>query len=206
MIVKPSIGFVQTDSDAQFLTDAETIVTAMTNNPTYPSPKPALEAITTAANEFSLAVANAANGGRELTAIKKAKRAALGALLRELASYVAVDCQGEMALLLSSGFPIQKPTRTAAGVLPAPVTPVLSLGARSGELAAVTKPVPNAYVYNWRVALATNPTQDLQTLQITAARTVFTGLTPGQVYVVEVNAVGSTGPGDWSDAAQLMVV
>ena len=206
MIVKPSIGFVQTDSDAQLRTDATTIVTSMTNNPTYPSPTPALGAVTTAANEFSLAIANAANGGREMTAIKNAKRAVLGALLRELCSYVAVACQGDMAMLLASGFPIQKPTRTPAGVLPAPATPVLSLGARTGELAAVTSRMTNAYTYNWRVALATSPTLYVQTPQTTAARTVFAGLTPGQTYGVEVHAVGSAGPGDWSDATQLMVV
>lgn len=206
MIVKPAIGFVQTDNDARLLTNAETIVTSMTNNPTYPNPTPSLATITTGANEFSLAIANAANGGRDLTAIKNAKRAELGALLRELASYVAVACQGDMATLLASGFPIQKPTRTPAGVLPAPVTPVLSLGARTGELAAVVSPVSNAYTYNWRVALAAKPTQYVKTVQTTAARTVFAGLTPGQIYLVDVNAVGSAGPSDFSDTAQLMVV
>ena len=63
-----------------------------------------------------------------------------------------------MADLPASGFPIQKPTRTPAGVLPAPAAPVLSLGARSGELAASTPPLDNAYTYNWRVALASSPT------------------------------------------------
>ena len=43
-------------------------------------------------------------------------------------------------------------------------------------------------------------------MQTTAASNVFTGLTPGQIYAVDVNVVGSAGPSDWSDAAQLMVV
>jgi hypothetical protein len=141
-----------------------------------------------------------------LTAIKNAKRAALTALLRELASYVSVACKGNMAILLSSGFPIQKPKRTSAGVLPAPETPVLATGVRTGELAAVTAPVANAYTYNWRVALASAPTDYVQELQRTAARITFTGLTPGQIYIVDVNAVGAEGPGDWSNSAELMVV
>jgi len=123
----------------------------------------------------------------------------LTALLRELASYVAVACKGNLADLLSSGFPIQKPVRTPAGVLPAPATPVLSLGARTGELAAVTVPVPNAYTYNWQVALATAPEVYVRYAQTTAASIVFQGFTPGQIYLVEVNALGAAGRSDWSD-------
>lgn len=206
MIVKPAIGFVNADSDAQLVTDAETIVTSMTDNPSYLTPSPALAGITTAVNDFSTAIANAANGGKDLTAIKNAKRTALGALLRELASYVSVACKGNLADLLSSGFPHQKANRTPAGVLPAPATPVLSLGARTRELVASTPPVPNGYTYNWRVALASAPTQYVQRIQTTAASDIFDGLTPGQIYLVDVNVVGSAGSSDWSDTAQLMVV
>ena len=206
MVIKPAISFLRTDSDATLVTDAETVVTSMTNNTAYPSPSPALAAITTAANDFATAIANAANGGTELTAIKNAKRTALAALLRHLASYVNVACKGDLATLLSSGFPIQKPTRTAAGILPAPVTPVLRLGGRSGDLVAVAGPVPNAYTYNWRVALSSAPDAYVQEMQTTAARITFSGLTPGELYLVDVNAVGTAGPSDWSDSAELMVV
>ena len=78
----------------------------------------------------------AANGGTDLTVIKNDRRAALGVLLRELASYVHVACKGSMAALLTSGFPIYRPVPTPAGVLPAPAPPVLSLGTRIGELVA----------------------------------------------------------------------
>ena len=206
MVIKPAIGFVTTDSDSLLVTDTQTIVSALTNNPSYPTPTPTLASITTANNDLATAIANAANGGRELTAIKNAKREALCALLRQLASYVHVACGGVLAVLLSSGFPIQKPTRTPVGVLPAPTTPVLSLGARTGELNASTPPITNGYTYNWRVALASAPDAYVVEQQTTAASDVFEGLTPGQIYLVDVNVVGSAGPSDWSDAAQLMVV
>lgn len=206
MVVKPAIGFLTLDSDAQLVKNAETIVNAMTNNPSYPTPSPTLASVTTAINDFSVAIDNAADGGKTLTLLKNQKRAALGAVLRNLASYVHVTCNGDIATLNSSGFPIQKPSRTPVGVLPAPETPVLSLGARTRELNASTTPIPNGYTYNWRVALASAPTQYLQRVQTTAASNVFTGLTPGQIYAVDVNVVGSAGPSDWSDAAQLMVV
>ena len=206
MIVKPSIGFLTLDSDAQLVKNAEIIVNSMTNNPSYPTPSPALASVTTAINDFSVAIDNAADGGKTLTLLKNQKRTALGAVLRNLASYVHVACDGDLAMLTSSGFPTQKPARTPVEVLPAPDTPVLSFGARTGELNASTPPIPNGYTYNWRVTLASAPTQYLQRVQTTAASNVFIRLTPGQIYAVDVNVVGAAGPSDWSDVAQLMVV
>ena len=206
MVVKPSIGFVSADSDPQLITDSTAIVTAMTNNPSYASPSPALASVTTAINDFSVALNNAANGGTTLTAIKNTKRQALTALLRHLASYVHVTCNGDMAALLSSGFPTQKAVRTPVGILPPPVPPVLQLGARSGDLVASVTPIPNCSIYMWRLALDSAPETYVQTVPTTAARITFSGLTPGQNYSVDVNAIGSAGPSDWSDTSVLMVV
>ena len=206
MIVKPAIGFLTISSDALLVTGAQTVVTAMTNNPDYPTPTPTLATVTTALNAFIVAVANAAEGGKEQTAIKIAKRAELVSLLRQLASYVGVTCGGDMAKLLSSGFPTQKPNRTSIGVLPAPDAPVVTPGALSGQLDAITSPVFGAYTYNWRLALASAPNVFVQQMQTTAARNTFSNLTPGQTYRVQVNAVGSAGASDWSDDGESMVL
>ena len=205
MIVKPAIGFLGTDTDAQLITDTENIITSMTNNPAYPSPTPALTVITAAKNGFATAVANTVNGGTTLTLIKNEKRATLVALMRELAIYVHMACKGSLGNLQTSGFPTWKPTRTPVGQLPAPAAPVLSLGVRSGQLVASTPPVPNGYTYNWRVSTGTPPVITVR-VQTTAASNLFENLTPGQSYLVDVNVVGSAGPSDYSDTAQLMVV
>ena len=162
--------------------------------------------MTTALDDFTTSLANAAGGGITLTAIKNDKRTALVVLLRELASYVQVACKGDLTILLSSNFPIQKPVRNPIGVLPAPVNVTLSLGALSGELDAVMPPVFGAAIYNWRVATAAQPGMVLQTAQTTAASNTFAGLTPGVTYNVEANAVGAAGPSDWSDPASQMAV
>ena len=127
-------------------------------------------------------------------------------LLRELATYVHMACNGNLSTLTSSGFPTWKSSRTPAGVLAAPATPLLSTGARTGELVASTSRVVNGYTYNWRVATQEAPATYVQQVQTTAASNVFDGLTPGEVYLVDVNVVGSAGPSDWSDVAALMVV
>jgi len=206
MIVKPSIAFLSTDSDALLISDTNTILTSLTGNPSYPAPSPTLAVITTALNVFIAALADAADGGKTLTAIKNARRDDLAALRRELAYYVQVACKGDLTVLLSSGFPIQKPQRSPIGVLPAPTNVTVSLGELSGELDAAMPPVFGAVIYTWRLTAASAPTVVVQTVQTTAASNTFTGLTPGVIYTTEVNAVGSAGPSDWSNPVSQMVV
>ena len=206
MIIRPSTTFVSSDSDAQLITDTDTIISSMTGNPNYPSPVPTLAALTTAKQDFATALANTAHGGTNFTLIKNAKRAALAALLRELAPYIHMNCKGSLLVLQGSGFPTWKPVPNPAGVLLAPTTPVLNTGPRTGDLVASTSRVVNGYTYNWRVATQQAPATYVQLVQTTAASNVFAGLTPGQAYLVDVNVVGSYGPSDWSDVAVLMVV
>jgi hypothetical protein len=206
MIVKPSISFLTNDNDALLITDTASIITAMTGNPNYPAPTPDLVAVTAAQTEFSAAVADAAGGGVALTSAKNDKRAALVVLLRELASYVQVACKGDLTVLLSSGFPIQKPQRQPLGVLPAPANLTVTLGARTGELNAGVAPVAGAAIYNWRVTTASAPTVEVQSAQTTAASNTFGNLTPGVVYNIQANVVGSAGPSNWSDPIAQMVV
>jgi hypothetical protein len=67
---------------------------------------------------------------------------------------VQEECHGDIAVLLSSGFPIQKPAHYPIGKLPTPGAPVLSLGDYSGELVGDTPPIYGAATYNWQLALA----------------------------------------------------
>jgi len=206
MVIKPSIQFLNYDSDPLLITDSGGVLTGMTGNLHYPSPSPTLPVVQTALDEFITSVSNAANGGVTLTSIKNDKRAVLVALLRQLASYVQANCKGDMTVLLSSGFPIQKPQRSPVGVLPAPGNLTVTLGARSGELNASAAPIAGAAIYNWRVTTATVPSVIVQSAQTTAASNIFDNLTPGVVYNVEANAVGSAGPSDWSDPVPHMAM
>ena len=141
-----------------------------------------------------------------MTLAKSTRRAELVALLRALASYVQVACNGNLEVLVSSGFPIQKPVRTPIGQLPVPSGLTVSLGTYSGQLNAGVPPVFGAAVYNWRMTTAAAPTVVVQSAQTTAASNTFTGLTPGVVYNVDVNAVGAAGPSDWSEPVSQMVL
>jgi len=66
--------------------------------------------------------------------------------------------------------------------------------------------VQGASIYNWRVTASSSPDNPVQTRQTTGARHTFSGLTPGIVYNVEVNAVGAAGPSNWTGPARQMAV
>ena len=162
--------------------------------------------ITAALAAFTIALADAADGGIEKTATKNAKRAEVVSLLRQLSSYVFATTNGDMTKLLSSGFPAQKTDRSPIGPLPTPATPSLSQGPVTGSLSALTPPINGAYIYNWRVALASAPTVYIRQAQTTAASNTLEGLTPGQIYNAQLNAVGTAGTTDWSGPGELMVI
>lgn len=206
MVVKAAIGFLNSDTDAQLIVDVQSAVTGLTGNASFPTPTPTLTAITTALTAFQVALADAANGGRELTSIKNAKRAELVSLMRQLASYVTVTANGDMTKLLSSGFVYQKPNRSTIGQLPAPSAPTLKQGGTTGQLQASVPPLYGASSYNWSVALASAPDKSVQTAQTSGGRVTFDGLTPGEDYSVSANAVGAAGTSDWSDASTLIVI
>jgi hypothetical protein len=60
--------------------------------------------------------------------------------------------------------------------------------------------------YQWRYATTAAPTAWTLLDPTMAANIPLNGLVPGTQYIVQVRAVGSQGPSDWSDAATLMVV
>ena len=202
MIVKPAVTFIARASDAELIGTATAILAAMTENPDFPNPAPALATVQAAMSAFQSAVAAAAGGGIVLTAAKNAARTTLAALLREIASYLQVACKGDMTKLLRSGFPTQKSARQPVGTLPAPAGLTLGIGTLSGTLDASANPVPGAVLYTWQVALVSAPDTPIQTTQTTAASTTFANLIPGTQYSITMNAIGTAGPSDWTDAVR----
>ena len=205
MNVKPAINFFTRDGQAPFTEKVTTILEWMKSNPAFPAPTPTLAVVEAAFEDYKVTTAYAAQGGTQNIAVRNARRAELVLMLRPLASYVNGAANGNMEKLLSSGFPVQKPARTPVGPLPAPLAPVLTQGAVTGSISAVARPVYGASSYNWKVILQSAPGVPVQTAQTTSARADFHGLTPGQTYLVCLNAVGSAGTSDWSDTGSLMV-
>jgi hypothetical protein len=206
MIIKPAITWLARVPDAELATGCNTVLKTMADNITlYPNPSPTLAVVQTALDDFTASVAAAADGGQSLTTRKNNSRRALAELMRQLASYVQVACNKDLSSLMLSGFPTHKPVRSPVGALPAPSDVTLTLGARSGELDAGVNPVSGVLTYNWKLT-SNAPDAVPQTAQTSAASFTFAGLTPGVIYTVTANAVGTAGPSDWSQTASQMVV
>ena len=124
-------------------------------------------------------------------------------MLRQLTSYVHINCGNDLALLLSSGFQAMSMNR-AQTALDQPQGLIIKNGV-SGQLVARVKPVRNTRSYEGRIK---GPTGDWISPHIftgDSRRIAFTGLTPGVIYTVQVRALGgATGQSDWSDPSSHM--
>ena len=182
------------------------VVTQMTAaSQQFATPSPALSDVTTATNKLDVANQAALDGGRQAIIDRNAAKAELLSLMRQLAAYVQNQCQNDLSILISSGFDAVR-VPAPIGPLPAPGTPTVLQGPVSGSIVARTGKVYGASAYNWRVALVSAPTVYVQTAQKTAARHTFEGLAIGEVYKVEVNALGAAGESDWTSGTSKMVI
>ena len=201
---KISVGFLGTDSNADLVISVETITSALTGNPNFPPADSGVADVITLNTQFKNATVAASDGGMALTAARNAKREELCMRMRTLAAYVQANGKNDLTILLSSGFPMQKGTRTPATILPAPIVQSIGAGSNSGTVIMKVAAL-GAQVYNWRCFLASAPQTIIDLSQSTAATTLFTGLTPGQSYGFQANATNSAGTSDWSAPAPLIV-
>ena len=175
---------------------------SMTGNAAYPTPPVTLTDLETARVDFEQAIATASMGGPPDTAAKNDSRATLLGMLRQIAAHVQINCNNDMATLLSSGFQAMS-TNRAQSILEQP-TGLRIVNGVSGQLTASVDPVKNTSLYEGRIKgptgdwLASVFTEDSQHIELN-------GLTPGQVYTIQVRALGGlTGQSDWSDPSTHM--
>jgi len=206
--VKIKYGF-RNASDSQIVIKGIAIAEGLTDNPHFRDLPVPISVLRQSIDDFQNALSASALGGTAATAEKNRKRAELISIIRKIGHYVQVHSNNDPAILLTSGFDIQNPNRTQA---PLAVPSIVGLEhARSTQLKVRIKPVPNARGYDVRFAPAAAvgaPGPWQQGGFFTNSRAiVLTDLTPGQVYVVQVRALGgSTLSSDWSDPVSRMSI
>jgi hypothetical protein len=203
MILRVSLGFARLP-DAELDNFTQAVINQMTGNAAYPAPPVTLANLQTARNDFTAKIAAAHSGGPSDTAAKNNSRQSLLGLLRQLAIYVQMNCNNDMAILLSSGFQAMS-TNRAQSPLDQPQSLVIKNGT-SGQLVASVSPVKNTSMYEGR---AKGPAGDWTPSVFTGDSQHITldGLTPGTTYTVQVRALGgSTGQSDWSDPSSHMAM
>src|SRR6266852_5904840 len=114
---------------------------SLTGNAAYPTPPVTLANLETARTDLEQKIAKAAVGGPPDTAAKNDSRGNLLGMLRQLASYLQINCNNDMATLLSSGFQAMS-TNRAQSPLEQPQGLAVKNGT-SGQLVASVNPVKN---------------------------------------------------------------
>jgi hypothetical protein len=201
MATKVSLGFAKLP-DTELDNFAQGVIDALTGNATYPSPPITLANLQAATDDFTTKLSAAQSGGTADTAAKSNSRQTLVGMLRQLAAYVQINCNNDMALLLNSGFQAQN-VNNAQVPLTKPEGLVIKSGT-SGQLVAKVNPVRNTSMYegrakedggDWLPSVFTGDSQHI----------TFNGLTPGKTYTIQVRALGgATGQSDWSDPSSHM--
>ena len=199
-----SLGFTKL-ADGNLVTKTGQIIASMTGNANYTKPAPTLAVVQTTATTFSTALTAASDGGKTKTADKNAARSELLGLLQNLALYVQQTCNEDLAVLLSSGFDAQKEPHPA-GVLPAPQNVTLTQSMLSGQLDFRGGAVVNASAYEGQMTADLNKDAWATVGVFTASRFSLDDVKPGTTYWARERAIGSAGPGAWSDAVSAIAI
>ena len=201
--IRTSRGFSKL-SDGQLGDFSGAVITGITDNKTaFPAPPVTVGDLETLKTTFDDAVIKAAGGGRMNTTAKNAAREALITALNKDASYVDIACNGDLTILLSSGFR-QVSTNRAQNVLPQPQVVAVDYF-QTGVLKVRVRADANAKSYVGRIKQSSGSEFGPSISFASSRKILFKGLTAGATYVMQLCAVGgSTGQSDWSEPVSKM--
>lgn len=141
------------------------------------------------------------------TETRKAYRKALINILQRVAASCELIADGNRQMLVDSGFELRK-TPEHSHLPPAkPENLRLKAGPLSGGIVAKVSPVIHADSYELQTtADPVGGPWSASTTHTNSQNMAKTGLTPLTMIYARVRAVGSNGPGEWSDVAQVAVL
>jgi len=193
-------------ADSELTIQTGHIVDKMTDNPNFKEPDPALANLTAANVAFLAAIARVLNGSKEDTVIKNNCRVTLETLLKSEADYVQRASNGDEAIILSSGFDVNRKAGTV-GQLNKPTNLMLKPGSNRGSLWVSCEVVDNAsfYVIEYTVGPVTADSVWIQTTS-TKRKLLIDGLASGKEYFFRMAGGGSDPSRVWSDIASSYVL
>ena len=200
------LGF-RNASDGQIATIAAKVIDGMTGNEAFLNPPVSIPVLQATLDGFNAAIAARPHGGRAATAYKNKCRHKVMQVLRRIAGYVETNCDNDLAILLSSGFPAKDPSRIRT---PCPKAVILSINnGHTAELLLRVDAIKNARCYEVQSALVgargmLGPWQNHGAFRNSRLMRVKR-LMPGRTYAFQVRAVGgSERYGPWSDPVRHM--
>jgi len=179
-------------------------IIGLTGSKDLPDPPAAPPELTLQKTAFDTAIANASKGGSLATAIKDAARAVMVSSLDRNASYVDINCQEDLTILLSSGYEAVSTNRSRQ-VLAAPVIVAVQNG-QAGQLRLRVAGDPNRRAIQGRIK-PVGSAEFGPVITFEGSRgIIFDALSASVSYVMQLIGIGgSTGQSDWSESVTKMV-
>jgi len=186
-------------NNGQLETLGNSVVNGMKANPDFPNPSPIIADFEAAMLSFTKAISDAKSRDKLKITVRKDIRATVQSMLTSLANYVTYTSNGDRAMMMGSGFPLNN--------LNPGVPPVLSidsfnlvLGKNPGELLASAKSFGAADMHMYQIAPAplAGP-RDFETHYRRASKLLLTGLLPMKLYAVRIGAIASDGEVVYTD-------
>jgi hypothetical protein len=192
-------------SDTELYTFSAVILSRMTNNPHFEQTIPPLDTVSAARDAYYAALIQSKEGSKLDTAVKKSKRAALEAVLKQLAMYVQLICNGDAVKIATTGFVVAKKNSIITS-LPVPNGLVVTAGPNSGTLSVKCNTVATARYYEFRYCeLLPTGERFWHTIVSTKSKTTLEGLTPGKEYTVQVLVSTAKTKSGWSNEVRRYV-
>lgn len=194
--------------DDEILTQAKIINRALSENEYYEEPSPELVNLTSTTEDYETKLADARKKGSPFeTALKNQAREKLETVLFDLAFYVNKTADGDLPILLSSGFPVSSVPRTLFS--PDVVKGVeLSDGRQPGQLRLDFQNQESTLVYEYRFTKEKDASGVLLwdgiIYKTSSSRSNIIPVEEGFRYFVQVRAINTKGIGVWSEAISLM--
>jgi hypothetical protein len=184
------------------ITYARSIVTAMTGNPAFPAPVPALATVSAGVDALEVTEKAALARTKGAVVARNEKRTALASLLQQLKAYIQAmadaNVENGASIIASAGVAVRKTGARKPRVFEA------KPGAVSGSVELVAAAAARRASYEWEYSSDGGKTWVAlpATLQ---AKTTVTGLAPGSTVQFRYLPVTKAGQGDWSGPVSLIV-
>ena len=184
------------------------IVTAMTNNASFPNPNPPLNEVNTILDELTQAFALVQAAKSEVTTrvvTQDNTEARLDQALTRLAAYVESVAGRDDSLITSAGMDT-KASRSGPTIPGVPQSLSAIPGEHEGEVNLFWKAVPNARSYT--IEASQDPATPASWTHVgiaTSASKLIVNLTSGKRYWFRVAAVSAGGQSGWSEHATKVV-
>lgn len=175
------------------------VILKLTGNLAFPTPVPALAALTGLTDSLETKYQEALTGARDKKALMRIALKELQTAASTLTGYVQSASAGDEGLILSAGFDVKSP-RTPVGILPPPVNVRSVFGAQEGDIIVRYGGVRGRLVY--KVQMNATPGDESKWVDFTYTgrnRFIANGLESGKLYAFRVASLSAEGLGSYSD-------